>query len=132
MKHLEYFNHWYDKLLNSWPFLIEDTTVESQGIAWGFKENGKWVFIPRLTGNAHQFFNAIFFMRLTFPLGLFVQIRWSDKLVGKQFIQYGFGYKNSGRIAVLCRVQSDASSAIGYHEGLPNLGQAQGFEYGGH
>ena len=132
MKHLETFNHWYDKLLNNWPFLIDDTSVESLGIAWGFKENGKWVFTPRLTGNAHQFFNAIFFIRVVFPLGLFIQIRWSDKPTGKQFIQLGLGYKNTGRFAILCRVQSDASSAVGYHPGLPNNGQAQGFEYGGH
>ena len=106
MKHIENFNHWYDKLLNSWPFLIDDTSVKSLGIAWGFKENDKWNFIPRLTGNAHQFFNAVFFIRFTFPFGLFMQIRWSDKPTGKQFIQLGLGYKNTGRIAVLCRIQS--------------------------
>lgn len=132
MKHLEYFSNWYDKLLNTWPFLIDDTSVKSNGIAWGFKENSKWSFVPRVTGNAHQFFNALFYFGLAWPLGLFCQIRWSDKPTGKQFIQFGIGYKNTGRIALLFRIQSDASSAIGYHPELPNLDHAQGFNYGGH
>ena len=131
MKHLETFNHWYDGLLNSWPFCIDDSRIKSIGIAISFKENGKWVFMPRLTGNAHQYFNAMFFMRLTWPLGLFIQLRWSDKPTGKQFIQLGIGYKNTGRLGIICRVQSDASAAVGYHVGLPNLGHATGFNYGG-
>ena len=131
MKHMEYFNNWYDGILNSWPFCIDDKYVKSNGIAIGFKENERWVFRPRITGNAHQFFNAILYLGLCLPFGVFCQIRWSDKPTGKQFIQFGIGYKNSGRFAILCRVQSDASAAVGYHPGLPNLGHATGFNYGG-
>ena len=132
MKHLEYFNNWYDGILNSWPFCIDDTSVKSAGMALGFMENNTWHECPRSTGNDHQYFNATFFIRIVWPFGIFMHIRWSDKPTGKQFLQLGIGYKMTGRFAIHCRVQSDASSAIGYHEGLPNNGQAQGFEYGGH
>jgi hypothetical protein len=33
---------------------------------------------------------------------------------------------------VHCRFQTDASAAAGYHVGMPNTDQAQGFEYGKH
>ena len=44
----------------------------------------------------------------------------------------GIGWKQAGRIAIHFRFQTDASSAIGYHVGLPNTDHASGFEYGRH
>jgi hypothetical protein len=115
MKVFESFNHWYDKILNSWPFCIDSESVHTTAIAWGFTEQGKYV-------------NAIFSVRFGFPFACFVQIRWSKT----RLVQFGAGWKQSGRIAVHLRFQTDASAAAGYHVGMPNNGQAQGFEFGGH
>ena len=144
MKHIENFNHWYDGILNSWPFLIDDTSVKSAGMAIGYMDNKVWHESPRSTGNDHQYFNARFFVRIVWPFGLFFHIRWTDKVFywpkwvyrigGKQvqqFCQFGIGYKMSGRFAIHYRAQTDASAAVGYHPGLPNLGHATGFNYGG-
>ena len=70
-------------------------------------------------------------MRIGLPFALFFMLRWSG--TGKrQFIQTGIGWKQTGRIAVHCRIQSDASSSVGYHAGLPNTDHAVGFNYGKH
>jgi len=128
MKVYESFNHWYDKILNSFPFLIDSESVHTTAIAWGFTENGKWNFLPRLVKENWQYVNAIFSVRFGLPFACFVQIRWSKT----RLVQFGAGWKQSGRIAVHLRFQTDASAAAGYHVGMPNTDQAQGFEYGGH
>ena len=127
-KNLEYFNHWYDGILNIFPFCLDDTWIKAFGIAWGFTEQGKWCFIPRITDNSYQYANAIFFIRLGFPPSIFIQIRWAEHRTA----QFGIGWKNSGRFAIHCRFQTDASAAAGYHAGMPNTDQAQGWEYGRH
>ena len=130
MKHLEYFNNWYDKILNSFPFCLDDSKIKTIGIAWIFRENNHWNVKPRITGNA-QYYNAMFFIRIGLPFALFMMIRWSD--TGKrQFIQTGIGWKQTGRFAIHRRIQSDASSAIGYHAGLPNTDHAVAWNYGKH
>jgi hypothetical protein len=131
MKHPETFStnpNWYTKLTNSFPLMLDDKYILSNGIAWLFKENNKWVFIPRLTGNAHQYFNAVLFIRLALPPSIFLQIRFTSN----RLFQFGIGWKLSGRFAVHFRFQTDASAAAGYHVGLPNTDQASGFNYGGH
>jgi hypothetical protein len=128
MKVYESFNHWYDKILNSWPFLIDSESVHTTAIAWLFTEQGKWNFMPRLVKENWQYVNAIFSVRFGLPFACFVQIRWSKTRI----VQFGAGWKQSGRIAVHCRFQTDASAAAGYHVGMTNTDQAQGFEYGGH
>ena len=128
MKHLEYFNHWYDELLNVFPFCLDDSKIKTFGIAWIFKENGKWVLMPRKTANDAQFYNAQFFVRLGLPFALFFHMRLSST----RLFQCGLGWKQTGRIALLCRFQTDVSSAVGAHKGLSNLGQAIGWDYGGH
>ena len=128
MKHLE-FNHngnWIDKLLNNSFFCIDDTSVHTFGLALGFKENGIWNYKPRITGTA-QFYNAVFFVRLGFP-ALFIGVRFTET----HLFQCGIGWKQSGRFAILFRFQTDTSSAQGYHAGMPNTGQATGFDYGPH
>ena len=130
MKHLEYFNHWYDRLLNTFPFCLDDSQIKTIGIAWIFRENNHWNLTPRITGNA-QYYNAMFFVRIGFPFALFFMFRWSA--IGKhQFIQAGIGWKQTGRFAVHCRVQTDANAAIGYHAGLSNTDQAIAWNYGKH
>ena len=167
MKHLENFNHWYDEILNSFPFLLDDSKIKTIGIAWIFRENNHWNVTPRITGNA-QYYNAMFFVRTNlsavllgifmyliapilswylwalvfftlilatalvgFPFALFFMIRWSAT-GRRQFIQTGIGWKQTGRFAIHRRIQSDASSAIGYHAGLPNTDHAVAWNYGKH
>ena len=131
MKHLEYFNHWYDGILNSFPFCLDDAKIKTIGVAWLFKENNLWNLTPRITENDAQFYNAQFFIRYGLPFSLFFMIRWSA--IGKrQFIQTGIGWKQNGRFAIHRRIQSDASSAASYHAGLPNTDHASAWDYGKH
>lgn len=113
---------------------IDSDRVRSIGIAWGFRENGRWRWRPRITGQQALFFNALLFVRLTWidflPVGVFASVRWSSSTTAKALLQLGAGYKLNGRLAVLLRIQSDATSAAGVTG--PNFGQAQGFEYGTH
>ena len=109
---------------------IDSDWVRSVGIAWLFKEQGEWKFMPRITGNTSLFYNAVFFLRFSLPFGLFWSLRWSESRVRKALWQAGIGWKLNGRLAVLFRFQSDASSAAGVTGA--NVGQAQGFEFGTH
>ena len=111
--------------IGNWTAIGSDK-VKSIGVAWLFKENGKWVFLPRVTGEKSLFFNGIFFLRLARPLGIFFHFR----PVLNQFLQVGAGWKLNGRLTVTFRIQSDASSAAGTTG--PNYGQATGFDYGTH
>ena len=119
---------WYTKLTNSFPLMIDDSYVKTIAIAWGYKLLGEWCFIPSLVKENWQYTNAIFSIRFGLPFACFVQIRWSKT----RFIQFGLGWKQSGRFAIHCRIQTDESAAKGYHAGYPNNNQAQGFMYGGH
>lgn len=109
---------------------IDSNFVKSIGVAWLFKDNGEWKFIPRITGNTSLFYNSIFFLRLSFPLGIFFSFRWSESIEKKSLWQTGVGWKLNGRLGVLFRIQSDKTSAAGVTG--PNFGQATGFEYGTH
>ena len=117
-------------VLNRWPFLLDTDVIKSIGIAWLFKEAEKWNFIPRITGNVSQFYNAIFFLRLTFPFGIFAAFRWSEATDTKAFLHVGLGWKLNGRIGITCRIQSDESAAEG--ESGHNYSQSVGFNYGTH
>lgn len=128
MKHLEYFNHWYDKILNSFPLCLDSDTIKSFGMAIGYTIDGKWSFKPKFIGKEYQYANAMFFIKLGLPFAFFMQIRWSET----RLWQGGIGWKDSGRFAIHCRFQTDASAAIGYHTGLPNTDQAHGWEFGRH
>ena len=109
---------------------IDDAKVKSIGIAWLFKDNRVWKFIPHITGEQSLFFNAVFFLRLSFPFGVFASFRWSSSTTKRALFQTGFGWKLNGRFGLLFRFQSDASSAAGVTGA--NLGQARGFSYGSH
>lgn len=117
-------------LLNRWPFLLDTTSIKSIGIAWLFKEGGAWCFLPRVTGNKSQFYNAVLFLRLSLPFGIFASCRWSAAIDTKALFQCGIGWKLNGRFGLTFRVQSDTSAAAG--ESGPNYGQATGFTYGTH
>ena len=102
--------------------------IKTIGVAWLFKEQGKWNLIPRITSNDAQFYNAQFFIRYGLPFAFFFHMRLSSK----RLFQCGIGWKQTGRIALICRLQTDASSAAGYHAGLPNTDHATAWNYGKH
>ena len=121
---------WYTKLTNKFPLMIDDESVHTTAFAFFFKEDGKWKLFKHVKEN-WQYVNAIFSIRVGLPFSFFFQIRWSDNPnTRRQLLQTGIGYKQSGRFAIHFRFQSDKSAEIGYHEGMPNLGQATGFTYG--
>ena len=128
MKNLEIFGKWSDKLLNSFPFCLDDIYIKTVGIAWLFTVDGKWGFIPKIVPSNWQYANACIFVRIGFPFAFFMQLRASPT----HLWQGGIGWKQSGRIAIHFRFQTDASSTLGYHPNLPNLDHASGFEYGRH
>lgn len=125
MLHPKLYGNWYDSILNRWPFMIDDASVHTIGIAWIFKENDKLNLVPRITGD-HQYYNAQFFIRLGLPFALFFATRLSSHAL----VQMGLGWKQNGRFAVHLRFQSDASAALGTTS--PNYGQASGWDYGEH
>ena len=135
MRHFENFGKWYDPILNAFPFCLDDRLIKTIGIAWIFKDEGKWCFMPRIVPSGWQYANAQFFVRLGFPLSLFLHFRLSST----RLFQLGFGWKQSGRFAIHCRLQTDASAAIGYHTigngfsvNMPNTDQSSGWDYGRH
>ena len=119
-----------DSVLNKFPLLLNTDFISSIGIAWLFLEDGKWCFVPRITGNTSLFYNAIFFIRLSFPFGIFASVRWSSSSDRRALFQCGIGWKLNGRITVTMRIQSDKTSEEGVTG--PNYGQAKGFNYGTH
>jgi hypothetical protein len=112
--------------LNKWPLLLDTDSIKSIGIAWIFKEKDKWNFTPRITENKSLFYNALFFIRVAFPFGVFFHLRFTNQYL----FQTGIGWKLNGRFAILFRVQTDASAAAGTSG--PNYGQSIGYNYGTH
>ena len=127
MKQTEINGHWYDELLNAFPLCIDNKYVKTVGVAFGFKELGKWNFIPRITGDA-QYYNALFFIRLGIPFSFFIHFRINSS----KLVQLGLGYKQNGRVGIHFRLQTDDSSTKGYHAGADNLDHASGYNYGKH
>lgn len=97
--------------------------VASIGLAVGFKDG--FVFLTRGHGFKYfsedsLFWNAALFVRLVFPLGVYVQVRWSGNTEGKAYVQFGLGYKLNGRFGALFRIQSDDSAKVGAWSGVEN------------
>ena len=63
------------------------------------------------------FMNGLLFLQLRLPFWVGIQIRPFTK----RYLQCGFGWKGNGRLALLLRIQTDESSAIGMDG--PNYGQ---------
>lgn len=100
--------------------------IASVAIAWIFKDADRWSFIPRFCGELSLFWNAQFFLRISFPFGGFFGMR-----LGPVYLfQTGFGWKLNGRFGILFRIQTDASAAAGVTG--PNYGQATGYNFGTH
>ena len=124
MKTYEY-NHgndWRDKLLNSWPFLIDADCVNTLFRA-GICHHEKWVPWIRFDNGTSLFYNGLVFIRVALPFWIGINIRF-----GKRFLQMGIGWKLNGRFGTIFRIQTDKSAAEGSHGA--NYGQAKGYECG--
>lgn len=109
---------------------VDSDSVKSKAWVWGYRFADKWFWTPLRVADKSLYYNGILFMRVCWPLGVFVSVRWSASTTAKALLQIGAGWKINGRFALIARVQSDASSAAGTTG--PNVGQATGFDYGTH
>ena len=158
MKTIEknYGNDWRDKLLNSWPLLL-DTEEVYTAFAFAYcRKSGEIVHLTNLNTDMSTslFQNGTVFVRWTVTLltpifwfsglafglifswwffvlityGFFVHVSWKET-GNKRYFQGGFGHKLNGRIGLPFRVpKNDEQSAKGVNG--PNHGQAKGWECG--
>ena len=121
MKTLEYHHggNWFDRLMNSFPFLLDTDYIGTVAIAW----DAQGVYSPE---DRSLFYNGYLFMRLTFPFGVFLHV----KPVADARFQCGFGWKLNGRFGLILRWQTDAKAAQGAHANAPNSGQASAWRRG--
>lgn len=100
-------------------------------VALGYKtQAGKWggfVLFGDSDKDGSLYHNAMFFFRLAWPwIGL--GIRWRGTGQGREYFQFGIGWKRNGQLGLNIRVQSDDSAAEGTTG--PNFGQAFGWAEG--
>lgn len=151
------YNHngnFIDRLLNSWPFLVDTEEVntlfalayckESNTFRWmkcddrSLFNNGT-VFVRYTVSPVTSIFwgigafLAVLFSAwwlLLFTFGLFVHLSWVET-GNRRYIQFGLGHKLNGRTGLLCRVpKSDEQSSKGAHENAPNSNQAANWDCG--
>jgi len=153
-KEYNYNKDWRDKLLNSWPLLVDTKQVATLFSFAYCKQDNKWVWQARdstsLFGNGTLFirytlspmtglvwsmatlgviFLSTWFL-LSFLYGLFVHVSWRET-GNRRYIQAGFGTKLNGRLGLLFRIpKNDEKSSQGAHENAPNSGQATGWDCG--
>jgi len=110
---------WLNAVLNSWPLCLDTDSIDTLfAVAWD--EDG--IYQP---GSQSLFYNGYFFLRITWPGGIFLHI----KLSADRRYQFGLGYKLNGRFGVTWRWgQTDAAAAVGVQG--PNTGQATGWTRG--
>lgn len=148
-------NDWRDKLLNSWPFMVDSDEVTTL-FAFAFcKSTFGWTTV---SGSLSQslFMNGTLFVRYTlspitsllwamgtffaaifnpwwlllFICGLFLHVSWKEE-GNRRYLQTGFGHKLNGRIGLIFRIpKNDEQSAKGAHKNAPNSGQATGWSCG--
>ena len=111
---------WINVVLNSWPFCLDADRINTFAFSigpWGIEKEG----------NQSQLYNGAFFLRLNWPLGIAILVRWvSDKTTNIMF-----GWKLNGRFTLTLRIQqTDVAAAAGILG--PNLGQATGWNRGPH
>lgn len=124
--------------LNRWPLLLDTDTIKPL-LEVEYGANPVSADAPDLSNlnvrlgadctTGSLFRNGLVYVRLLWPLGLFIHLRWCGSC-RRAFLQAGIGWKLNGRFAILFRVQSDDSAAAGTSG--PNYGQAPGWFEGNH
>lgn len=109
--------NWIDRLLNAWPFCIDQDNVNSWAVAW----DADGIYFP---DDLSLFCNGYVMVRVCWPLGVFVHI----KPVRNARFQFGIGWKVNGRVGLTLRWQTDESAANGTHG--QNVGQAKEWNRG--
>jgi len=119
-------NNWIDKLLNSYPFLLDSESIVPL-LRFGLcRTDGLWHFWFARNAGESLFYNGAFFMRFMFPFWIGIHIRFTST----RFLQCGIGWKLNGRLGALFRIQSDESATAGAHDNAPNHGHTNGWECG--
>ena len=98
---------------------------------FGFKTEKGWAVGWLAFGNAMSqslYYNGMFYFRLCLPLWIGLGLRWRGTGIGREYFQFGIGWKTSGQAGLNFRIQSDASAAAGTTG--PNSGQAIGWAEG--
>jgi hypothetical protein len=130
--------NWLDRMLNAWPLAIDADAVKPiLEVEYGANPLSAaapdWRRLSVRAGRRCQtrslFRNGVVYWRLLWPFGYFLHVRWCGGC-RRAFLQAGFGWKLNGRLALLFRVQSDASAAAGTTG--QNHGQATGWLEGDH
>lgn len=142
-----------DRLLNSWPFLVDTDQVKTLFAFAYCKEANVWCWYrddKSLFNNGTVFvrytlspvtstlwtvgaflgvlFSAWWMLLLTF--GLFVHLSWRET-GNRRYIQFGWGHKLNGRTGALFRIpKNDEQSSKGAHENAPNSDQSSGWSCG--
>ena len=149
-------NDWRDKLLNSWPFLLDTEQIRTAFAFVYCRLSGQIVRLTDLDTDMSTslFQNGTVFMRYTVtPLtpfvlfsglmlgilfswwffvliayGIFVQVSWKET-GNKRYFQGGFGHKLNGRIGLPFRIPKNDEQAAKGTNG-PNFGQSKGWDCG--
>lgn len=116
-------NDWRDQLLNIWPFLIDSESIYSLFRCGICRNENLWHAWGTTDTGSSLFYNGAVFVRVMLPFWIGIHIRF-----GKRYLQAGLGWKLNGRFGIICRIQTDESSAQGTHG--PNYGQASGWDCG--
>lgn len=113
---------WVNNFLN-W-LCVDTDDIKSVAVSWGANENNPdspdWKAV-RSEGDRSLFYNGIVFVRLVWPVGFWLHIKWSRD----HRFQTGWGWKLNGRFGLTFRFQSTESAARGTNG--PNYGQAEGW-----
>jgi hypothetical protein len=110
---------WLNGVLNRWPLCIHKDAVAT---IFTIAYDAEGWYRPE---NKSQFYNGYFFVRITWPGGIWIHVK---PRIDSRY-QVGIGFKNNGRFGIPIRLgQTDAAAAAGVQG--PNTGQAAGWERG--
>lgn len=116
--------HKGDNWLTYWLGNLLTVSEESMRslFAWvvGCTVGGVWTWSPQKCGDQSLFYNGAFFIRMTWPLGIFWTVRWSGATDRKAMIQGSMGMKMNGRFTCgVGVILVPILSAIAWFEYLP-------------
>lgn len=100
-------------------------------ICLGYRSERGWggfVLFGGSDKDGSLYHNGAFFLRLALPFWIGLGIRWRGTEQGREYFQFGIGWKRNGQAGLNIRFQSDASAAAGTTG--PNYGQATGWNEG--
>lgn len=94
-------------------------------ICFGYRSERGWGGFIILGGSDKDgslYHNGAIFLRLGLPFWIGLGVRWRGTGQGREYFQFGLGWKRNGQFGLNIRFQSDDSAAAGTTG--PNFGQA--------